>query len=232
MHLSEGIWILPLRGRVEQTERLLASVWTTDAGARITAVIDTDDSDKETLQAICARYYVIVLPARPHSSTAQKINDAVRANPSEGFYGFLANDIEIRTPGTLRALASACPAMGLSYCDDSIHGQNLPTHPCVSGDLVRTLGWWAFPDAAHNGIDIYLQEAANAGGGCKYLPEFLMYHNHPSEKRCEPDAVTERLARWREKDAAASSTWFTKGVREMTCRKVRNELERLHVEPQ
>lgn len=230
MEISEGIWILPLRERVEGTSRLLESLRATDPEARVLGVIDIDDPAYLTLKAFCEGAGVSLMPSRPYSPTAAKINDAVRANPSEGFYGFLANDIEIRTPGTLSALAAACPSMGLSYCDDSIHGQNLPTHPCVSGDLVRTLGWWAFPDAAHNGIDIYLQEAANAGGGCKYLPEFLMYHHHPSEKRCTPDAVTERRAHWQEKDAAATSTWFMKGVREMTCRKVRNEMERLHVE--
>lgn len=230
MLLSEGIWILPLRERLKGTEQLLNSLSGTDSSARIVAILDSDDPDYYALKEICEAFGVELIPSRPRAPTAQKINDVVRSNPSEGFYGLLANDIEVRTPATLTALAAACPSMGLSYCDDSIHGQSLPTHPCVSGDLVRLLGWWAFPDAGHNGIDIYLQEVANAGGGCKYLSEYLMYHNHPSEKRCAPDAVTERIKLWAERDRNACNNWSMKGVREMTCRKVRNEMDRLYVE--
>lgn len=229
MNLSDGIWILPLRERPEGTVRIMRSVKDCDPLARIVAVVDEDDPYKADIIGLCTGFYIDYIVVPSGTCTSAKINEAAHAFPGERFYGFLANDIEIRTPGTLAALAENCPFMGLSYCDDSIHGQNLATHPCVSGALVETLGWWAYPLAAHNGIDVYLMQAANAGGGCKYLPEYLMYHFHSSEGRVLKDSVTVRMESWAQQDMEASARWHMKGDEKIYLRRVREALEALHV---
>lgn len=229
MNLKKGIWILPLRERLQETIRLFQSIQFCDKEARVVAVIDLDDPGKSELMDLCTYYSVEYQMSSEQNMTSEKINQAVKSFPGERFYGLLANDIEIRTPGALSALALNCPFMGLSYCDDSIHGQNLPTHPCVSGALVETLGWWAFPLAGHNDIDIYLQECANAAGGCKYLPEHVFYHWHESEKRAESDSVDMRRKSFSERDSRARSTWYFQGVREANLKRVRESWEQMHV---
>jgi hypothetical protein len=131
--------------------------------------------------------------------------------PGEGFYGLLASDIVPQTPGWGKALATAVPPFGLSFCDDSIHGRTLPTHPCVSGQLVKALGWWAYPKARHNGIDVYLRELAYRFGGCVYLEEHKFLHNHHTAGRSFKDEVYERGDSYRTFDLAAGHEWHREG---------------------
>lgn len=229
MSIKDGIWIVPLRERFDGTANLIHSWIMKNPLARLVAIIDKDDPQRRDLIELCEYRSVEWIWAGDKNTTSEKINQAVKEFPGERFYGFLANDIEIQTEGALTALAENCPFMGLSYCDDSIHGQNLPTYPCVSGALVETLGWWAFPLAAHNGVDIYLQECANVAGGCKYLPEHHFYHRRESEKRAEPDSVAERRKAFAARDMEAGSSWYLQGVREVNLQRVKEAWEQMHV---
>jgi hypothetical protein len=230
MRLQNGVWLLPLRERLEGTARLLASVQLCDPYARIVAIIDNDDPMRDTLYEMCRAATCRIVLVSENLSTGEKLNIAFCAYPSEGFYGFLANDIELRTPGALSALAEAVPYCGLSYCNDSLHEDRLATHPCVSGDLVRLLNWWAFPELHHNGIDLILMDCAHAGGGCKYLSEYFLYHFHPSQGRAQSDSVSARVAQWAEQDMKGYAAWTLHGLRESTMRRIREHMENLHVE--
>lgn len=216
--IDEGIWILPLRGRVVGTRRLLQSLEEFDRGTRVVGILDLDDPDKAELESLLSESPVRVLTfAVAGMMTAQKINYAVSLYPDESFYGLLANDVELTGPETLGRLAGACPLLGLSYCDDGIQGKAMATHPCVDGELVRALGWWAYPKALHNGIDRYLMEMATLGGGCVYLEGLRFRHWHhtaggafdevAARSTCEDTVAGDRLAayEWRHKDLARSA---------------------------
>lgn len=204
--LEEGIYMVPLRGRVKSTRELYDSIALTDPKARVVSIIDEDDPDYKELYDMTARRHDFYF-APPGWSTVEKINHLVNQFPGEKFYGLLANDIEVRTPGCLTALAAECPDFGLSYCDDSIQGHTLSTHPVVSGALVDALGWWAYPNAKHLGIDVYLMNIALDTGGCAYLPDHKFWHKHYTAMRSDIDKVYERAIGYAVYDRNASICW-------------------------
>lgn len=225
--LSEGIFILPQRGRPSGFERLIKSVQKNDPEARVVVVLDEDDPDLEAaLRLIPLGWTRYVMGDGKYTiSTAQKINYAVSLYPNEKFYGLLANDIEVTSFGGLNLLAQGCPMFGLSYGHDSIHGKQMATHPCVSGELVRALGWWAYPKAKHTCIDLYIGNLAHDAGGANFLPEVHFYHHHHSQLRSEYDAVYRRGDDFKGVDREAADIWklhdnrkFTNKVAEAMCR--------------
>lgn len=218
--LNEGIWILPLRGRVPETRRLLAAVQKTEPEALVVALLDPDDPAHDELSALLAAAETWVVYTMPFAgaTTVEKLNFAIEILPFEGFYGLLASDIVPLTQGWGTALAAACPPMGLSYGDDSIHGIRLPTHPCVSGDLVRALGWWALPEAKHNGVDVCLAQVSSKFGGCAWVPEVKFLHMHPCVKRAPRDELNARADSWRSADDAAYARWLAQGFEETVRR--------------
>ena len=176
-------------------------------------VFDDDDPTlKECLEILPPTWSRFVM--NPDVPTARKINYAVSLYPNEKFYGLLANDIELITDNALTLLAIKCPPFGLSYPDDTIQGAGLATHPCVSGELVRALGWWAYPQAKHTCIDLYLTNTAYDAGGCHYLPEVKFLHKHYSANRSIYDEVYQRGDDYKDADRKAAEVWKAGGAAE------------------
>jgi hypothetical protein len=72
---------------------------------------------------------------------------------------------------------------------------------------VKALGWWAYPKAAHNGIDVYLTNIAYDCGGCAYLNEHEFLHNHFSVERSEFDDIYLKAKALYKVDKAADAAW-------------------------
>lgn len=204
--LGEGIWIIPQLGRPRGFETLVESVLWADGQARVVVLFDDDDESLEECLKLLPKTWMRYV-MNPGHSTSQKINYAVRLYPEEKFYGLLANDIQIKTLKALSLLAEHCPDYGLSYCDDSIQGRSMTTHPCVSGTLVKALGWWAYPKAKHTAIDLYLGNIAFDAGGCNYLQDVKYLHNHHSQGRSEFDEVYRKGDNYKKDDIWASEQW-------------------------
>lgn len=209
MRLGEGIWIAPLCGRVEGSRRLIASVAASDPEARVVAVLGVEDPDHGELFELArlAGWKLIILKGAP--TVVEKVNEALAFCPFERFYGFLQNDMVLETTGVLAALAAACPDFGLSYCDDDIHGRLLATSPCVGGKLARAQGFVFYPEAKHNGVDVYLMQIAHLFGGCVYLAEHRARHNHHSHGRSPIDTTYLRAQSFQAADREAERLWRT-----------------------
>lgn len=207
--MRQGIWILPLRGRVAGTKRLLDSVQRFDSEARVVALLDADDPDLQELISVIGAVKLplvsCVLPGR--KSTQEKINHAYRHHPLEATYGLLANDLELLEPDTLGRLERECPKMGLAYCDDGLQGETCATHPCVSGDLVRFLGWWAYPGCKHTHVDVVLMQMAAITGGLRYIEGLKMQHWHEHTREGSVDALFSQVLAWWEADNEGREHW-------------------------
>lgn len=213
--LSEGIWVLPQRGRPASFEALISSIKWCDPKARVVVIFDDDDETlTECIDMLPDNWSKYVMSN--NHSTAAKMNYAVSLYPMEKFYGLLANDVEVQTEHALTLLAENCPEFGLSFPNDTIQGASLATHPCVSGELVRALGWWAYPQAKHTCIDLYLTNIAYDAGGCRYLPEVKFFHKHHTHDRSPYDDVYQKGDLYKDEDIAASERW--KGGDEVKAR--------------
>jgi hypothetical protein len=80
-------------------------------------------------------------------------NEMLRRYPNEPQYGFLADDQILRVPGMLRELERRAGDWRIAYPDDGHWQANLPTMPCIGGELVRTVGFLAPEALVHWAID-------------------------------------------------------------------------------
>jgi hypothetical protein len=124
-------------------------------------------------------------------TVVEKLNEAFARFPNEQFYGFLSDDLRIMGTRGLTMLAGFCPSWGLSYCKDGIYDEKIACFPCVSGELIRALGWLAYPKAKHHFIDVYLHRLAREFGGVKYLSGPVFQHNHYTRQTAPMDATYE-----------------------------------------
>lgn len=69
---------------------------------------------------------------------------------------------------------------GVVYGNDLFQGENLPTVPGLSADIVRALGWYAPPVLGHLFCDNYWLELGRRSGLIKYLPDVQIQHRHPN----------------------------------------------------
>jgi hypothetical protein len=109
--------------------------------------------------------------------------------PDADFYGFLADDIVLKTPFS-EALGEAATPFFIAYPDDSLQGEKLCTHFVCGGELVRALGWWALPGIIHSGIDwVWMLLGYNNPGMLKYMPDVIYEHMHPLVGKAKRDEI-------------------------------------------
>lgn len=190
------LWLLPCWRRVEETRRTLESVASLDPESYLVLVVDSRDSEAESLIVLAEEFRRPIFTLSEKPTVTSKMNAIFSMIPDMRTYGLLANDMTVQTPGALKALEEACPEWGLSYCDDSIQGASLATHPCVSGKLLRAIHWWALPGLRHSFVDNVLMDLAKTLGKLHYLPEYQFHHYHPSAKRALPDEGNELVEEW------------------------------------
>ena len=97
--------------------------------------------------------------------------------PDLPWYGIFADDVTPETEGWDEKLIEAAGSDGMAYPDDGI-GE--PTHFCLGGDLVREMGWLAYPGLNRLYIDTVWRDIAKSRGVLRYLPDVKVTHRHPS----------------------------------------------------
>ena len=194
------MWICPTLGRPERLGNLAAS-WT----EKVPLLVVLTKSDP--------RYEEYVSRMWPGSWTflsvedkllTPKLNLAFRNQPDADFYGFIADDVRIKSPAILAKLELLAERWFLSYPNDTIHGKNMGTHFCIGGDLVREMGWIANPLFNHFYIDKTWKGLCQANGLYRYAPDVVFYHEHPNKMPEMADKVYEDtyLNQWkRDSDA-------------------------------
>lgn len=111
--------------------------------------------------------------------------------PDASSYGWLADDNLPRTPHFDRLLEEAAGDWCLAYANDggwvsgTIEGKlALQAGGCFSaglcwgGELVRTVGWLAFPGSFQAGTDVAWAELVRPYGLHRYLDEVVVEHRH------------------------------------------------------
>ena len=213
--LSQGIWILPSLGRAEGLACIAEDVRRHDPEARVVIVLSGADA---TPVIYPKEWETILIDGFP--STTEKINEAFARFPNEAFYGLLANDLRIESPRALTMLAGHCPSYGLSFCDDQVFGAKISGYPCVDGDLIRALGWWAYPRLRHHFVDLVLWGIAKRHGGAKYMSGIKFRHNHYTMGTAEFDS-TYAWGKDQERADIAASVYWARNDKEPTNERIK-----------
>lgn len=67
------------------------------------------------------------------------------------------------------------------YPDDTIQGEKLPTHPFMSTNIIKKLGFMGPECLNHMFVDNFWKEVGNHLECLKYFPEIVLEHRHPAK---------------------------------------------------
>ncbi len=163
------MWVIPSRSRPHNIPRLFGP-------GQFILMLDDDDP-------MLGGYRQIAYPSNwrmrigPRAALSEIYNRVFEEFPLLPWYGILADDVTPETPGWDKKLIEAAGNDGMAYPDDGIEE---PTHFCLGGDLVREMGWLAYPGLNRLYIDTVWRDIAESRGVLRYLPDVKVTHRHPS----------------------------------------------------
>lgn len=96
---------------------------------------------------------------------------------------------------------------GIVYGDDKLMGENLPTAPVVSSDIVAALGHLFEPSFEHMCGDVALMDIGRGAGCLAYVPEVVTRHVHWCNNGAPLDATYAAAEAVKEADRARYDIW-------------------------
>lgn len=188
------MWILTSLGRPDRIRKLVDSYAWGDHSSVYLTLYDGDSRLEEYLaHQWPVGWQIEVVKMMGNGPT---YNEMLRRYPDEACYGFLADDQLLEAPGMLRALENAAGSWNVAYANDKHHGPNIPTMPCMGGELVRAVGYLSPPYIVHWGIDCCWYEIGKRLDALRYQEHLTYEHQNPVWGTA-PDDRTYRLARQR-----------------------------------
>ncbi|MGW8177715.1 MAG: hypothetical protein ACWGQW_02805 [bacterium] len=170
-------WICPTMGRPERLAELAASWDRNQPGKELHVRVWEGDRKR-------ADYASIKWPDNWNLYTSSKrgageaLNEIFKKNPHEDFYGFIADDIVLRTPGGLEILEETAKPWFVSYPNDVLQKHRLCTHFCVGGELAREMQGVVPPMFKHTYMDVGLLNIAHYFCLLRYCPQVIFQHKH------------------------------------------------------
>lgn len=122
----------------------------------------------------------------------EKINSvAVDLAEQYKYVAFLGDDIIFRTQWESSFIGFLSTVdFGLVYGNDFLQGERLATHPCVTSNMIRAVGFFGCPALVHNFFDNYWMEIVSQVGEIKYFPNVIMEHMHPNIGKASHDHIS------------------------------------------
>lgn len=200
------MWVLPTRNRPSSCLRFINAWQATNASTPVYVRLDLDDPDIDALKSLPwpNEFKVTVAPRR---GLSKSMNEVFEVYPNEPWYGLLADDLLPHTSGWDQLLVNAAGTSNISYPNDQGNNPDLPTHPCVGGDLVRKIGWFGFPPCGHYFVDTVWQFLGNELNNIHRLDNVLVEHLHYSVGKSELDTnYQESSLKWKH-DKRAYRDW-------------------------
>ena len=198
--------VVPVRdGGVGRAERLKGMIdsWEEQSEGYSDLHIIIDDDEVDIFEWLKSDKRIKSITTQSKDNTLmQKINTiALDIAENYEYIAFSADDIRYITPwetpfvNYLRSVP-----YGVVYGNDTIHGEGLATHPCVSSNLVKVLGFFGCPGVAHNCFDNYWMYVGHTTGNIKYLPMAITSHIHPISGKTNYDYMNIQIKNLQETD--------------------------------
>lgn len=176
------IWVLPSRGRRRMLTETLEACHMTGMTQRLIVICDSRVPSRPDFLPANA-----VLWQEPWDM-GDCMRQVLRRFPNEETYGWLADDLRPRYPQKWDvAMSEAARAEPVVVdCDDGwlagdygLRLYSLCGAFCWSGELIRTVGWWAPPWARQGGIDdAWVELCCKRHALRRHMPEILVEHLH------------------------------------------------------
>lgn len=187
------MWILTSLSRPRELQRMAASYRWTDETV-VLALYEKDPMLGEYMMGAWPKSWQTAVVAMPGNGPTY--NALLEMKPKEPFYGFLADDILLDTPGMLKELEREAGQWNIAYSNEGHQCERLATMPCIGGDLVREVGYLAPPHIVHWAIDDVWTAIGRKLDRLRYRADLRYTHLNPIWGTA-PDDKTYRLARQR-----------------------------------
>lgn len=197
------MWVCPAFQRPERLAELALSWERCEPGRELYVRVWKDDPRKE-------EYFSYEWPTgwQLYESPAEWCGEALQEfyhlNPKAETYGFIGEDVVLRTPGGLGRLEAMAEPWYIAYPNDLLRRNRASAHICMGGKLATKLGWFSHPSFKHNYLDIVWYNVGLNTGTLRYMPDVIFDHQHPYREVVEMDDVylkgmnteTEGLGQW------------------------------------
>lgn len=198
--------VTPTRQRPDSARRLARAVAET-ATADTVLLLAVDDDDPSYDDGVDGAEVV----RGPRRNCVQWSN-LIAAGHGPGYRAVasLGDDHVPETRGWDSRLLAAIDDMGgagIAYGDDGLQGENLPTAPVISMDIVTALGWLFLPQVRHYFADNAWKDIAQGAGCLAYLPDVIIRHLHCCNGTAPRDRVYADEEPAMEPDRAAYWAW-------------------------
>lgn len=184
------IVFIPSYGRPKSVYRMMMRLAEMETTADIVWVVDINDwtlfdyvDEFEKLNC----NYVAVEGGSLTAALNRVSSIAAHQYPEEEVFGWIGDDTKVNTPFWDQKLRDALPPTGISYGNDGIQGQALPTHFFITSNIVKTLGYFFPPEFHHLYTDNWIKRVGDDLGIIQYVPEVDMEHLHPLVGKAEED---------------------------------------------
>lgn len=179
-------FILPTKGRPDNFRRFVNSYTENTVGySQLLPVFDQDEVD--SLYQYKGK--AIITPST--KGLVEKLNYAASANPHYDYFGFVADDIVIKTPGFDYLIVQAFkanPHIKIIYCNDELNGDKIANHWVIRGSVVNEF-FMALPTCRHMFIDNFWTKVGQDTNSIMYLENVVMEHRHYVGRKAPVDAT-------------------------------------------
>jgi hypothetical protein len=189
--------LIPSLGRPSSVVPM-CEAWTATGAfehARMLWVLHADDPALPGYQAVMVPDDMHIIEPG-HRGMGPAINAAGRAlidDETIFAIGVLNDDHLPRTEGWAEHMLAVLHDMGtgVTYGDDLLRGESLPTAWVMTADIARAIGRVVPSLVQHWYADNSIQDLATSAGILRYVPQVVIEHMHPKAGKAEWDATYE-----------------------------------------
>jgi len=192
--------ILPVRdgnnGRVERLTRCLDSLFAhSDNLSHVFVIVDSDEVEKYSFVDNYDSELVTKVVAPYGITLIQKINYwAIEVAEQYKYVAFIGDDIVFRDRWEKEFIDFLSQhKYALAYANDLHQGERLATHPCITSNMIKAVGFFGCPAVQHNCFDNYWMNIIYHVGEKKYFPHIIMDHMHPHAGKAGHDNISHQI---------------------------------------
>lgn len=211
------MWLLATRSRFSNCKRFLEAWHATKANSPVYLRMDEDDPQLEEVLALpWPKQFIIKVG--PRARLGECATEMFKTYPSEPWYGMLGDDVIPGTDYWDRRLIERAGTHDISAGND-VHEKKIRIiHPCVGGDLVRLVGWFALPGLKHLAIDTVWEEIHHHFGRNNQMEDVILEHAHFFFDQASVDKTYQEGQSWKAEDRRIFREWKEKEMPQLLAK--------------
>lgn len=201
------MWVFATRNRVENCRRFIEAWHSTKATSSVYVRLDNDDPALDSMLAL-PWPDTFEITVGPRARIAQAMREMFAKYPNEPWYGIMADDVIPSTQHWDQKLIHAAGTQSISSGNEVNEKSIRICHPCVGGDLVRLVGFFAMPGVEHFGTDTFWECIHHCCDLNNRQNDVVLEHAHFNFGKSQVDQTYQDSQAIRQKDKRAYKDWM------------------------